>query len=79
LKNAWDKRLWIVDCGLRNKSYNRGFIEINFVLEQKKLLLQNLLQMNQENQNIEWKESWRDEQLKTICGFPKIRVDDSNH
>jgi ATP-dependent DNA helicase RecG len=31
--------------------------------------LQNFLQMNQENQNIEWKESWRDEQLKTICGF----------
>jgi ATP-dependent DNA helicase RecG len=25
--------------------------------------------MNQENQNIEWKESWRDEYLKWICGF----------
>lgn len=23
----------------------------------------------QENQNIEWKESWRDEYLKWICGF----------
>lgn len=22
-----------------------------------------------ENQNIEWKESWRDEYLKWICGF----------
>ncbi len=25
--------------------------------------------MNKENQNIEWKESWRDEYLKWICGF----------
>lgn len=25
--------------------------------------------MNLENQNIEWKESWRDEYLKWICGF----------
>ena len=25
--------------------------------------------MNSENQNIEWKESWRDEYLKWICGF----------
>jgi ATP-dependent DNA helicase RecG len=25
--------------------------------------------MNRENQNIEWKESWRDEYLKWICGF----------
>ena len=25
--------------------------------------------MNQEKQNIEWKESWRDEYLKWICGF----------
>lgn len=25
--------------------------------------------MEQENQNIEWKESWRDEYLKWICGF----------
>lgn len=24
-----------------------------------------------ENQNIEWKESWRDEYLKWICGFAK--------
>ena len=23
----------------------------------------------QEQQNIEWKESWRDEYLKWICGF----------
>jgi ATP-dependent DNA helicase RecG len=22
-----------------------------------------------ENQNIEWKESWRDEYLKWVCGF----------
>ena len=22
-----------------------------------------------ENQNIEWKESWRDEYIKWICGF----------
>jgi ATP-dependent DNA helicase RecG len=26
--------------------------------------------MNQESQNIEWKESWRDEYLKWICGLP---------
>ena len=25
--------------------------------------------MNKENQNIEYKESWRDEYLKWICGF----------
>lgn len=25
--------------------------------------------MNNENQNVEWKESWRDEYLKWICGF----------
>lgn len=25
--------------------------------------------MNKENQNIEWKESWRDEYLKWVCGF----------
>ena len=25
--------------------------------------------MIKENQNIEWKESWRDEYLKWICGF----------
>ena len=25
--------------------------------------------MNQENQNIEWKESWHDDYLKWICGF----------
>jgi ATP-dependent DNA helicase RecG len=25
--------------------------------------------MNAENQNIEWKESWRDEYIKWICGF----------
>ena len=25
--------------------------------------------MNQESQNIEWKENWRDEYLKWICGF----------
>jgi ATP-dependent DNA helicase RecG len=25
--------------------------------------------MNKENQNIEWKETWRDEYLKWICGF----------
>ena len=25
--------------------------------------------MNTENQNIEFKESWRDEYLKWICGF----------
>ncbi len=25
--------------------------------------------MHQESQNIEWKESWRDEYLKWICGF----------
>lgn len=25
--------------------------------------------MNTENQNIEWKESWRDEYIKWICGF----------
>ena len=24
-----------------------------------------------ENQNIEWKESWRDEYIKWICGFAK--------
>ena len=24
---------------------------------------------SRENQNIEWKESWRDEYLKWICGF----------
>ena len=27
------------------------------------------LAMNNENQNIEYKESWRDEYLKWICGF----------
>lgn len=25
--------------------------------------------MNTENQHIEWKESWRDEYIKWICGF----------
>ena len=25
--------------------------------------------MTMESQNIEWKESWRDEYLKWICGF----------
>ena len=25
--------------------------------------------MNKENQNTEWKESWRDEYIKWICGF----------
>jgi ATP-dependent DNA helicase RecG len=25
--------------------------------------------MTKENQNIEWKESWRDEYIKRICGF----------
>ncbi|MCK5097299.1 MAG: ATP-binding protein, partial [Desulfobacteraceae bacterium] len=25
--------------------------------------------MNKENQNMEWKESWRDEYIKWICGF----------
>ena len=25
--------------------------------------------MNQENQNIEYKESWRDEYVKWLCGF----------
>ncbi len=25
--------------------------------------------MNKESQNLEWKESWRDEYLKWICGF----------
>jgi hypothetical protein len=25
--------------------------------------------MNKESQNTEWKESWRDEYLKWICGF----------
>jgi len=25
--------------------------------------------MTKENQNIEWKESWRDEYIKWICGF----------
>ena len=25
--------------------------------------------MNKENQNIEWKESWRDEYIKWVCGF----------
>ena len=25
--------------------------------------------MNEENQNIEWKENWRDEFLKWSCGF----------
>ncbi|MGM9581007.1 MAG: helix-turn-helix domain-containing protein [Anaerovibrio sp.] len=37
-----------------------------------------------ENQNIEWKESWRDEYLKWICGFANaqggkiyVGVDDS--
>ncbi|MCX6179090.1 MAG: ATP-binding protein [Chlorobiales bacterium] len=25
--------------------------------------------MDQENQHIEWKESWRDDYLKWICGF----------
>lgn len=26
-----------------------------------------------ENQNIEWKESWRDEYLKWICGFANAK------
>lgn len=26
----------------------------------------------EESQNIEWKESWRDEYLKWICGFIEI-------
>jgi ATP-dependent DNA helicase RecG len=26
-----------------------------------------------ENQNIEWKESWRDEYLKCICGFANAK------
>ncbi|WP_305951990.1 helix-turn-helix domain-containing protein [Emticicia oligotrophica] len=25
--------------------------------------------MTKENQNTEWKESWRDEYIKLICGF----------
>jgi ATP-dependent DNA helicase RecG len=28
--------------------------------------------MNQEKQNVEWKESWRDEYLKWICGFANV-------
>lgn len=42
--------------------------------------------MNTENQNIEWKESWRDEYLKWICGFANaqggvlnIGIDDSGN
>ena len=27
-----------------------------------------------ENQNIEWKESWRDEYLKWICGFANAKA-----
>ncbi len=27
-----------------------------------------------ENQNVEWKESWRDEYLKWICGFADART-----
>ncbi len=26
-----------------------------------------------ENQNIEWKESWRDEYLKWVCGFANAK------
>ena len=26
-----------------------------------------------ENQNVEWKESWRDEYLKWICGFANAK------
>ncbi len=42
--------------------------------------------MNAENQNIEYKESWRDEYLKWICGFANaqggklyIGIDDGNN
>ena len=31
-----------------------------------------LITMTQETQNIEFKERWRDEYLKWICGFPMI-------
>lgn len=34
-------------------------------------------QMNAENQNIEYKESWRDEYLKWICGFANAQGDKS--
>jgi len=27
-----------------------------------------------ENQNIEWKESWRNEYLKWVCGLPMLKV-----
>ena len=37
--------------------------------KQNQLLLKETLKMNNENQNIEWKESWRDEYLKWICGM----------
>ena len=29
-----------------------------------------------ESQNIEWKESWRDEYLKWVCGFANAQGDD---
>jgi ATP-dependent DNA helicase RecG len=29
--------------------------------------------MMKENQNIEWKESWRDEYLKWVCGFANTK------
>ena len=42
--------------------------------------------MNAENQNIEYKESWRDEYIKWICGFANaqggtlyIGIDDDGH
>ncbi|MBE6325428.1 MAG: hypothetical protein E7074_10750 [Bacteroidales bacterium] len=33
--------------------------------------------MNEENQNIEYKESWRDEYLKWICGFANAHAETS--
>ena len=34
-----------------------------------KIMLLKLTTMPQESQNIEFKDSWRDEYLKWICGF----------
>ena len=35
----------------------------------RKIIIQKRGNRMSENQNIEWKESWRDEYLKWICGF----------
>ena len=54
-----------------------GIFHMNFVFLSKKISMQ-------ENQNIEWKESWRDEYIKWIAGFANatgckhfIGIDDS--